>query len=320
MVILDLEWNRGYDNTPLDEILQIGAVRVEYLGGPVTDMFNAYIRPAVHKKFDPGAKQLPDLRMSQESELDFVTALEMFRAWCGAETEYAAWGNDDLATLTKNCEYWNIPALTMSTIHNFQIALSYLIGTTQQIALWRAVEYLNIPDAFTFHNALNDAMYTSMIGQWLTPESLEYKPVRRAVQVKHKVTLRLSKHSYARQPRQTIGPLTSVEKVLDSKYSRKPPCPICGRKGCVNQWRYMPLLDSNQPQEYFSVFSCPAHGRFLCRLTVMQLDNGAWRGRRTVPIIRPELIKAYTTACQGSVHNCKSNSKGRWHPRKAGIP
>ena len=320
MVILDLEWNRGYDNTPLDEILQIGAVRVEYLGGPVTDMFNAYIRPAVHKKFDPGAKQLPDLRMSQESELDFVTALEMFRAWCGAETEYAAWGNDDLATLTKNCEYWNIPALTMSTIHNFQIALSYLIGTTQQIALWRAVEYLNIPDAFTFHNALNDAMYTSMIGQWLTPESLEYKPVRRAAQVKHKVTLRLSKHSYARQPRQTIGPLTSVEKVLDSKYSRKPPCPICGRKGCVNQWRYMPLLDSNQPQEYFSVFSCPAHGRFLCRLTVMQLDNGAWRGRRTVPIIRPELIKAYTTACQGSVHNCKSNSKGRWHPRKAGIP
>ena len=181
-------------------------------------------------------------------------------------------------------------------------------------------EYLNIPDAFTFHNALNDAMYTSMIGQWLTPESLEYKPVRRAVQVKHKVTLRLSKHSYARQPRQTIGPLTSVENVLDSKYSRKPPCPICGRKGCVNQWRYMPLLDSNQPQEYFSVFSCPAHGRFLCRLTVMQLDNGAWRGRRTVPIIRPELIKAYTTACQGSVHNCKSNSKGRWHPRKAGIP
>ena len=37
MVILDLECNRGYDNTPLGEILQIGAVRVDYLGGPVTD-------------------------------------------------------------------------------------------------------------------------------------------------------------------------------------------------------------------------------------------------------------------------------------------
>ena len=104
MVILDLEWNRGYDNKLLGDILQIGAVRVEYLRGPVADTFNAYIGPTVHRRFDLGAKQLPDLRMSQESELDFVTVLEMFRTWCGAETEYAAWGNDDLATLTQNCE------------------------------------------------------------------------------------------------------------------------------------------------------------------------------------------------------------------------
>ena len=60
MIIWDLEWNRGYDRTPLDEILQIGAVRVAGLGGPVLDTFNAYIRPAVHKKFDPGARRLPE--------------------------------------------------------------------------------------------------------------------------------------------------------------------------------------------------------------------------------------------------------------------
>lgn len=235
MVILDLEWNRGYDNTPLDEILQIGAVRVKYLGGPVADTFNAYIRPTVHKKFDLEAKQLPDFQMFQESGLDFVTALEMFRTWCGDETEYAAWGNDNLSILNQNCEYWKIPPLTMSTIQNFQLALACLVGTNQQIALWRAVEYLNIPDVFIFHNALNDAMYTAIIGQWLTPESLEYKPVRRMVQAKRKVTLKLSKCSFARQPRQTISSLISAEKVLDSKHSRKPPCPICGRKGCINQ-------------------------------------------------------------------------------------
>ena len=317
MVILDLEWNRGYDNTPLDEILQIGAVQVEHPGGPVTDTFNAYIRPAIHKKFDPGAKQLPDLQMSQESELDFTAALEKFRLWCGTESEYATWGNDDLVTLTKSCEYWNVPPLTMDTIRNFQTALAYLLDTSQQIALWRAVEYFNNPDSFTFHNALNDAMYTAMIGKWLTPESLEYRPApRKAPQAKRKVTLKLSKSAFARQPRQTIGPFQSAEMVLDSKYSRKPPCPICGRKSCINQWRYMPPRNSSKPREYFSVFSCPTHGRFLCRLMVMQLDNGTWRGRRTVPVIRPELIKAYVSASQGSIHNCKSNSKGWWHPRK----
>ena len=56
MIILDLEWNRSYDKTPLNEILQIGAVRVGRLGGPVLDSFNVYIRPTVHKRFDPGAK------------------------------------------------------------------------------------------------------------------------------------------------------------------------------------------------------------------------------------------------------------------------
>ena len=32
MIVLDLEWNRGYDKKPLNEILQIGAVRVEQIG------------------------------------------------------------------------------------------------------------------------------------------------------------------------------------------------------------------------------------------------------------------------------------------------
>ena len=41
MIVLDLEWNRGYDKKPLDEVLQIGAVRMDGLGGPITDTFNA---------------------------------------------------------------------------------------------------------------------------------------------------------------------------------------------------------------------------------------------------------------------------------------
>ena len=56
MIIMDLEWNRGYDTKPLNELLQIGAVRMDSLNGPIADVFNIYIRPSVHKKFDMGAK------------------------------------------------------------------------------------------------------------------------------------------------------------------------------------------------------------------------------------------------------------------------
>ena len=173
MIIWDLEWNRGYDRTPLDEILQIGAVRVAGLGGPVLDTFNAYIRPAVHKKFDPGARRLPGLQDSRSSDLDFAGAMERFRTWCGGETEFASWGSGDLDTLTRNCRYWGAPSLTMEKCYDLQTAFSYVLGADRQIALWRAVEHCQIPDLFPFHDALYDSLYTSVIGCWLTPESLE---------------------------------------------------------------------------------------------------------------------------------------------------
>jgi len=62
MIIFDLEWNRGYDKTPLEEILQIGAVRIERMGGPIVDSFCIFIRPCVHKKLNRTAKYLPELQ------------------------------------------------------------------------------------------------------------------------------------------------------------------------------------------------------------------------------------------------------------------
>ena len=39
MIILDLEWNSGADSTRFDEILEIGAVRIDVLGGRIQDTF-----------------------------------------------------------------------------------------------------------------------------------------------------------------------------------------------------------------------------------------------------------------------------------------
>lgn len=41
MIVLDLEWNHSYDKTN-HKILQIGAVKVDRLGGPVLDTFNCH--------------------------------------------------------------------------------------------------------------------------------------------------------------------------------------------------------------------------------------------------------------------------------------
>lgn len=319
MIIWDLEWNRGYDRTPLDEILQIGAVRVAGLGGPVLDTFNAYIRPAVHKKFDPGARRLPGLQDSRSSDLDFAGAMERFRTWCGGETEFASWGSGDLDTLTRNCRYWGAPSLTMEKCYDLQTAFSYVLGADRQIALWRAVEHCQIPDLFPFHDALYDSLYTSVIGCWLTPESLEHEPVRRGRRAGPKVTLKLSGCPFPRQPRQGIGPFPTPELVLGAKQSRRPPCPVCSRKGSISQWRCAAAKTSGGPRQCFSIFSCPEHGRFLCRLVLAQLSDGSWRGRRSVPPVGPELIQEYTAAFQtGAVYECRGNGRKRRRTRRPG--
>ena len=105
MIVLDLEWNRGYDKTPLDEILQIGAVRLDRPGGRVTGTFCAVIRPRVHRRLNRTARELPEVAVSLDSDLDFSDAYHSFRRWCRGETEFAAWGADDLDILARNCAF-----------------------------------------------------------------------------------------------------------------------------------------------------------------------------------------------------------------------
>lgn len=180
MVVMDLEWNRSYDKKRLDEILQIGAVRVERPGGPILSTFNMFVKPRVHKRFDPGARKLPDLQCSIDCDNDFPTAWAAFTAWCGDDREFAFWGPDDFSVIRQNCAYWGVDALEPEKVYNFQRAFSHACGATgNMMALWRVVEYLGLPDVFDYHNALNDAVYTALVGTWLRQEDLEFEPPKR---------------------------------------------------------------------------------------------------------------------------------------------
>ena len=68
--------------------------------------------------------------------------------------------------------------------------------------------------------------------------------------------------------------------------------------------------------QYFGVFTCPVHGRFLCRLTLARQEDGAWSGRRTVPELTPELMREYAASLRGQTHQCRGG--GRRHGRRRG--
>ena len=177
---MDLEWNRSYDKKKLDEILQIGAVRTAHTGGPIRSTFNAFIKPRVHRRFDPGAKKLPDLQSAIDSETTFAEAWAAFTDWFGDDRVFAFWGPDDFGVIRQSCAYWGVEGFEPEKVYNYQRAFAHAYGEpTNMMALWRVVDYLGIPDIFDYHNALNDAMYTALVGAWLKPEDLDFAPPKR---------------------------------------------------------------------------------------------------------------------------------------------
>ena len=309
MIVLDLEWNRGYDKKPLNEILQIGAVRIERLGGPIVGVFNACIRPTVHKKFDLGAKKLPEGKAFRSSHIRFPGGVEAFRAWCAGETAFAGWGTGDVEALNETCKYWGLAPFQAETVYDFQRAFSHAVGADRQIALWRAAEYCGIPDVFDYHSAVNDAMYTALLSAWISREDLDYKP-EPAPPRRRRLALRMSPLPFPKQPGQRVGPLPTPEDVLNAKGSRNPACPLCGQRYGVARW-FTPATEAGAAEQYYAAFTCPEHGRFLCRMALAQGEDGRWSGRWSVPGITPELKLEYAAALEGRVHICRGAGKRR---------
>lgn len=304
MIVLDLEWNRGYDKTPLDEILQIGAVRMDRPGGRIRGTFCAFIRPRIHRKLNRTAKDLPEVAVSLASSLDFPDAYDSFLRWCGEETEFAAWGADDLDILVKNCAFWELEPPPVRRLYDLQTAFALTLGTRQNIALWWAVEYCQIPDCFTYHNALNDCVYTALVSGWIAQEHL-------ALSLLSRQALRFAGVVLPSPPPRRVGPFPSLTAGLNARESRRAACPLCGTSFLIQSWQYC------REGTYYVPLRCPAHGRYLCRLTLAPGGDGQWRGALEVPAITPALLTDYDAACRAElVHQCKASRRRRTRRRR----
>lgn len=257
MIVFDLEWNSGlYDPIRLDEILQIGAVKVRFPGGPIVDSFNAYIRPKIHKRLSPAAAMLPDLALSQNSHLDFPTALAAFLDWCGEDRVFGTWGNSDLTALIQNQKYWKLPDELPKTYVDLQSAFGRALGASDNLALEWCAEYCGVPDIFDPHNALVDAVYTACVGRLLTAGELEDA-------VREPGPFPKGQKALPRRKDPWQGPFESLDRALNNRGCRKGTCPKCGAFNRVSQWHL------GQDGYYYSRFACGQ----CQRLYVLRLET-----------------------------------------------
>lgn len=305
MIILDLEWNRSYDKIPLEEILQIGAVKIDRMGGPILDTFSIFIHPCVHKKFNRTAKALPELQTSLDSALDFSSALSAFLEWCGDDMVFADWGGDDFDVLKQNCIFWNLPVPEPVKLIDLQAAFSIRVGTNQGVALYRAVEYCGLPTPFTFHNALNDCVYTALVTAWLDSDTMAL------LELPKEIRRLMNSPAFPAQPERLAGPYGSVQSALNSRSSRRQACPLCGETTWVRRW-YSPA-----EQRYYADLRCKSHGSFLCHFVLSPMENGQWQGQLSIPEMTPALLKEFDLAIRAGAIPCKLNNHHKKHRRWA---
>lgn len=308
MIVFDLEWNSGlYDPIRLDEILQIGAVKLDLDRRKIVDHFNAYIRPWIHKRLSPAAAALPDLALYQGSKLDFPSALEDFLAWCGDDLTFASWGNSDLAVLLQNQKYWQLKARLPETFVDIQLAFGRAVGASDNLSLEWCAEYCGVPDIFDPHNALADALYTACIARLLSPGELDA-----ALRPAHAPPK--GQKALPRRAEPWQGPFDSLERLLNNRGCRKAVCPKCQGMVRVSQWH------RGQDGCYYSRFNCPQCTRgYLLRLEVARDRRKKLWANSAVFRNTGAKKEAYETAAQVPPIPCKGKRR-RWRRKRPAAP
>lgn len=201
-IIYDLEFNQKHNsfieneftqsnNIPF-EIIQIGAIKLNE-SFETLSTFNTLVKPTIYKKIHPFVESLTNITDEQVASCnDFPTVYEDFLNFIGNdETILCVWGIVDIKELIRNVSYFNLSTSNISKYIDVQTYASKYLNRDKnsRIGLKNAIELLNIPINGYFHDAYNDAYYTSKIFKIIyhskiKPCIYKAKPYKRIVQNK----------------------------------------------------------------------------------------------------------------------------------------
>ena len=187
-IVFDLEFNQNVSSLQnLDirsshypfEIIQIGAVKLD-INLNVVASFNRYIKPSIYKSILPFITELTGITTEQlVKEESFSEIYNEFVEFIDATNSiFCVWGMSDMKEIFKNAEYHELNTKLLPRMFiNLQPYVTLYLNFPQKklIRLQDAVELLNIPIQYDFHNALYDAYYTSEIFKKIHKLSIQPK-------------------------------------------------------------------------------------------------------------------------------------------------
>jgi inhibitor of KinA sporulation pathway (predicted exonuclease) len=175
-IVFDLEFNQGFNfnkgkptsSKPLCpfEIIHLGAVRLDE-NLTVTGTFNKFVKPKIYTRLHPYVKKMTGITKADLKSAKFFKGVySEFIHFLGQEGVLCVWGKSDIKELIRNIEYHKldsspIPKEYIDVQRHANIHLHYPKGIS--VGLSSAVELLDISSELEFHNAFNDAFYTSEV-------------------------------------------------------------------------------------------------------------------------------------------------------------
>ena len=260
-ISIDMEWNQPYskqqlktnnDVTLYGEIVQIGAVKMDdYFN--ITDTFKVTVIPTVYKKMNKRVSKMTGItdEVISSTGIDRQTAYESFFEWCGNDSTFLTWGNDDYDMMSKNLRFFGM-CEDVPVCYNLQCIYNYDTHCYgRQYSLDHAMETFNIESELDRHDALNDAYFTALVCKKLrVKQGIDNYETVSEVSMQSEDFLMSFQYDGYLNPGQAMKEKSVVKR----------PCPYCnGRSKIVKRWK-------QGRHKYVILNKCRKHGFFISRI------------------------------------------------------
>lgn len=281
------------------EMIQIGAVKLDeqrrLLGS-----FNRLITPEHYMKLHPRIRRITGITQEDLSDAPkFAEAFEKFVSWCGDDYVLLTWGSDDISVFQQNIDFFR-PRDKLAPFYDLQRLYCTLADHNKdRRGLKAAMEIYGVQesDEHPFHSAVDDAYYTARVFQRFpnAEDVLQYPQVARPI-------------GRAKQPKQSSQAdlaIRSEQSYFQSTMAREIPCPLCGKKGRVEEG-YL-----QQRGLWTALADCPDHGLMFAELQFKKDEEGRLQARREV-----RLSTEQSPAYVATKHLQWANKIARQHPEE----
>ncbi len=181
-IIIDLEFNNlegihkyysnifdeypGLKNVELDnEVIEIGAIKLDNYMKPLEE-FKTYIKPVAIPILNPKISDITNITVEDIQEgITFKEGMERLAMMIEDDDIICSWAKDDIIEIINNAMYHNYDNLKwLKNYLDLQEYSTKILAKKKSLSLKNALEELKIKiDSNKLHDALNDAVYTSLV-------------------------------------------------------------------------------------------------------------------------------------------------------------